>query len=188
MRTSHGPFYDSLSFVFLRRRRRRRMSTGWWHVVVWVTAGRTRKIITFPRSLGSKGSCSNYLFRSSLSSLIILRSESRSIPSSHLTTFVDWGRRLNGFLGLSLNVRTIFSKWSYWIRQSQSDKTVFALRRSPWGRERNDDSAWLTTTDCSSTPEFFHLNVRHKLYPLRNKTGLHIVLRVWVQIYLHCIS
>ena len=42
------------------------------------------------------------------------------------------GRRPNGFLGLFLNDGTIlFLVFSYWIRQSQSDKTVFALRHSP---------------------------------------------------------
>ena len=44
------------------------------------------------------------------------------------------GRRPNGFLGFfgqSLNDRTIYSLWSYWIRQSQSDKTVFGLGRPP---------------------------------------------------------
>ena len=38
----------------------------------------------------------------------------------------------NGFLGLSLNYRTFpFLVMYYWLGQSQSDKTVFALGRSP---------------------------------------------------------
>ena len=50
--------------------------------------------------------------------------------------FVGWvvrerrrrlGRRPNGFLGLSLNDRTILFLVINWIRQSQLDKTVFAL-------------------------------------------------------------
>ena len=56
-------------------------------------------------------------------------------PSLYLSV----GRRLHGFLGLSLNYRTLlflvillerqsFSR----IRQSQSDNIVFALRRSPF--------------------------------------------------------
>ena len=33
-------------------------------------------------------------------------------------------------------VGLFYPQWSYWIRQSQSDKTVFALRRSPKERRR----------------------------------------------------
>ena len=41
------------------------------------------------------------------------------------------GRRPNGLLGLSLNDRTFLILAILLKRQSQSDKTVFALRRSP---------------------------------------------------------
>ena len=44
-----------------------------------------------------------------------------------LNTFI-YVRRPNGFLGLSLNERTI---QSLVVLHSQSDKTVFALGRSP---------------------------------------------------------
>ena len=60
------------------------------------------------------------------------------------------GRRPNSFLGLSLNDRTIlYSLQSYWIRQSQSDKTVFSLGRSP--ERRGDDPG-------SLSHRRFHLN------------------------------
>ena len=42
-----------------------------------------------------------------------------------LTTWLTTGRRPNDFLGLSIHFYS-----SYWMRQSQSDKTVFALGRS----------------------------------------------------------
>ena len=42
------------------------------------------------------------------------------------------GRRFNGFQGLSLNDRTnLFPLVIYWIGESRTDKTVFALRRLP---------------------------------------------------------
>ena len=48
-------------------------------------------------------------------------------------------RRLNGFQGLSLNDRIILfcSYLSYWIGESQTDKTVFSLRRSPSNARMN---------------------------------------------------
>ena len=49
----------------------------------------------------------------------------------HLLHLKPLGRRPYGFLGQSLNDRTFYSEWPYSIRQFQSYKTVFALRRSP---------------------------------------------------------
>ena len=55
---------------------------------------------------------------------IILR-----VPLAQLP--VELSENIEQNLLLNQPPHTVYSSWSYWIRQSQSDKTVFALGRSP---------------------------------------------------------
>ena len=60
-------------------------------------------------------------------------------------------RRLNGFLRLSLDYS--IPKWSYWIRRSLLDNTVFTLRRSPPSEDPDEQRAIQGSSVIEPTPK-----------------------------------